>query len=133
MAPAEEEPVSPVGQSIFTAAASPFSLQWSNGSGGWGKGGSYLAQTNLQGHSLDDISWNKAAESANQGLVCNWALPAIKPTKKKKTKTPFRYVKNGRAGVGSAPHIKTANHQVAVMRCDKDVPQSHLFGKPFHG
>lgn len=34
-----------------------------------GREGSYLPQTTLQGQGLDDISWNKAAESAEQVLL----------------------------------------------------------------
>lgn len=44
------------------------------------EGMSYLPQTTLQGRGLDDISWNKAAERAEQSRSCwsGWerALPA---------------------------------------------------------
>lgn len=58
---------------------------------------SYLPQTTLQGRGLDDISWNKAAESAEQSRscwwACKWAVSAVESgLKKRKTTTPFQYV-----------------------------------------
>lgn len=96
MASAERELVSPAGQSIFIAAA-PFFLYvcvfFLCGRPVEREGMSYLPQTTLQGRGLDDISWNKAAESAEWGRSCWWVCKwAVSGAESSLQNTPFQYV-----------------------------------------
>lgn len=57
------------------------------------EGMSYLPQTTLQGRGLDDISWNKAAESAEWGRSCWWVCKwAVSGAESSLQNTPFQYV-----------------------------------------
>lgn len=59
----------------------------------WREWMSYLPQTTLQGRGLDDISWNKAAESAEQSRSCWWVCKwAVSATESSLKNIPFQYV-----------------------------------------
>lgn len=59
----------------------------------WREGMSYLPQTTLQGRGLDDISWNKAAESAEWSRSCWWVCKwAVSGAESSLQNTPFQYV-----------------------------------------
>ncbi len=74
---------------------------------------SYLPQTTLQGRGLDDISWNKAAESAEQSRscwwVCKWAVSAMESSLKN---TPFQYVASRKKS-----SLLGCSHQTHSINC----------------
>lgn len=86
----------------------------------WREGMSYLPQTTLQGRGLDDISWNKAAESAEQSRscwwVCKWAVSAVESSLKN---TLFQYVTGRKKSslLGCSHQMHSINCPLTSGRC----------------